>query len=331
MNPPIISVTRPVGQAWERMKAILFRPFDAAKWFTIGFCAWLALLGRRGFNFNFNFHEPRNVSEEQVREAIWRIRDYVVSHLYWIIPVALLLLAVGLTVWVCLTWLNSRGAFMFLHCVARNRAEVVDPWKQYRREGNSLFGFRLVLTLVSMAVTLPLMILIAWHLVRMFLADAWDAGGILRVVGIGLVWIGLAILFGLVGKLTNDFAVPLMFRRRLDWRGGWAAVWHLVTAYPGEIILYLLFQIVLAIAIAMVVVAAVVATCCLAGCIMALPYLGTVLLLPVLVFSRSYSLFYLAQFGPDWDAFISVEPPTIAGGGSPAQPPAVDPADPPTP
>ncbi len=68
-------------------------------------------------------------------------------------------------------------------------------------------------------------------------------------------------------------------------------------------VLYLLFRIVVAIAIAVIVIVVVLATCCLAGCLLLLPYLGTVFLLPILVFERAYSLYYLAQFGPEYDVF----------------------------
>ena len=43
--------------------------------------------------------------------------------------------------------------------------------------------------------------------------------------------------------------------------------------------------------------------CCLACCILAIPYFSTVLLLPISVFRRSYSLYYLAQYGPDFNVF----------------------------
>jgi hypothetical protein len=62
---------------------------------------------------------------------------------------------------------------------------------------------------------------------------------------------------------------------------------------------------VLAMAIGTLVVFAILLTCCLAGCLMALPYIGTVFLLPVLVFKRSYSLYYLAQYGPQYDVFLA--------------------------
>ena len=54
---------------------------------------------------------------------------------------------------------------------------------------------------------------------------------------------------------------------------------------------------------ALLVLTLVVVTCCIAGCLMMIPYIGTVLLLPILVFSRAYSLHFLAQFGPRFDAF----------------------------
>ena len=65
-------------------------------------------------------------------------------------------------------------------------------------------------------------------------------------------------------------------------------------------------------AISVIVFGAVIITCCLAGCLMLLPYLGTVVLLPVLMFKRCYSLYFLAQFGRDYDVFPP-EPPRQPG------------------
>ena len=52
---PAISVIEPISSALEGVKSTLFKPFEMGKWFTIGFCAWLASLGQSGLNFNFNF------------------------------------------------------------------------------------------------------------------------------------------------------------------------------------------------------------------------------------------------------------------------------------
>ncbi len=323
MNPPAISVTQPVGQAIDRTIRILFRPFSASKWFTIGFCAWLAYLGRGGGNGGgFNYHVPQrgHGGIEQLRGQLWRAHDYVLDHLYWIVPVAAALILFGLVVWGLFTWLNSRGMFMFLHCVARNRAAVAEPWKEFRREGNSLFVFRVVLWLASMALLFPLMIWGGLKLVAMFMHAAWPASGVRDRILIGAAWLAGALVFGIVRKLTNDFVVPIMMLRRTRWREGWAEYWRLLAAHPGRFLLYLLFQIVLAVAIVVIILVAVVATCCIAGCFLVLPYLGTVVLLPVLVFARSYSLCYLAQYGPAYDVFPPAAPPPVAPGAAPAPP-----------
>ena len=81
--------------------------------------------------------------------------------------------------------------------------------------------------------------------------------------------------------------------------------------------LYILFQIVLGMAIGVIVFGAVVITCCCALFLLAIPYLGTVLLLPVLVFKRSYSLYFLRQFGPDYDVFPPASPAPLVTGLQP--------------
>jgi len=48
---------------------------------------------------------------------------------------------------------------------------------------------------------------------------------------------------------------------------------------------------------------AVLVTCCCAGIVLVIPYIGVVLMLPLLVFKRAYSLHFLSQFGSDYDVF----------------------------
>ena len=107
----------------------------------------------------------------------------------------------------------------------------------------------------------------------------------------------------IIGRLTTDFVVPLQFLRRNRCLDAWQELSGLLRGNLGQLVVYFLFRIVLAIAIAGIIVGVVLVTCCVAGCLFALPYVGTVLLLPILVFDRAYSLHYLAQFGPDYDVF----------------------------
>jgi hypothetical protein len=317
-NPPReISVAEPVSPALERVKRVLFRPFDLGKWFTIGFCAWLAQLGEGGGgNFNFNAGRHHNYGNN-FRYDLARAKDYVLDNLNWIVPLAAGLIVIGLALWLLFLWLNSRGKFMFLHCVALDKAEVLEPWHKFAYEANSLFLFRLVLGLVAMIFTLPLLIITILIIVKMLLAGQVAPNGILGAIGFGLSFFGVAIAFAIVQKLTLDFVVPIMFLHRNRCLAAWKELGSLISGHVGTFILYFLFQIVLAIAIGIIVLGAIIITCCIAGCLMVLPYIGTVLLLPVLMFKRCYSLYFLAQFGRDYDVFPP-EPPL-----QPGVPPAI--------
>jgi hypothetical protein len=301
-QPTEVSVTRPLSQAIDRVKLVLFQPFDLGKWFVLGFCAWLAQLGEQGFGGNFNFgggHGRGGSARHEFEHA----KEFVMNNLHWIIPLVVGLVALGIALWLVFTWLNSRGKFMFLHCVAHNKAEVAVPWRQFAHQGNSLFLFRILLGLIGTLLTLPFVAIILVNIFRMIQRGEPSVGGIVMSIGMMLVVIALAIVFALIGKLTKDFVVPIMFLRGVGWHKGWGEFWRLLSANLGHFVLYLLFQIVLALAIGAIVLVVVIATCCIAGCLLALPYLGTVLFLPILVFSRAYSLHYLAQYGREFDVF----------------------------
>jgi hypothetical protein len=79
----------------------------------------------------------------------------------------------------------------------------------------------------------------------------------------------------------------------------------LIAIHPGEIVLYCLFLVVLVIATGLISCFAICATCCIA----AIPYVGTVILLPVVVLLQAFSLSFIRQFGPDYDVWANSMPP----------------------
>ena len=174
--------------------------------------------------------------------------------------------------------------------------------------------FRLALGFISLFV-FGLLIGIAAVLAFVLGRDAGPAPIIIIVVVTILLLMPLGITFGLIGKFTKDFVVPVMYMRNALCVDSWREFMSLLSANKGRFALYILFQIVISMAIGAIILALVVVTCCCAACIMGIPYIGTVLLLPIFVFARSYSLHYLAQYGPDYDAFAeaSIAPPPDPG------------------
>jgi hypothetical protein len=301
MQAQNISLTLPIDQAMNRVKTMLFQPLDAGKWFVIGFCAWLAYLGENGFGGGGNYNFGDGHGGRNLRQAFEQAKDFVLNNLAWLLPLVAVGLVVVLVLGLVMAWLRCRGQFMFLHCVALNRAEVSQPWQRYAREANSLFLFRMVVGLIGFFCVLPFIAGIVVIILAMVAHGRASVVGVLGALCVTLFTIVVAILFGVIGKLTKDFVVPIQFTRGGTAVEGWRVLYVLLSENVGHIILYLLFQIVLSLAIFACVVAIVLGTCCIAGCLLAIPYLGTVLLLPVLTFQRAYSLYYLAQYGAGFD------------------------------
>jgi hypothetical protein len=299
-RPAHVSVIDPIRPAIGAVKTILFKPFSLEKWFAIGFCAWLAYLGQGGGGPNFNFRTSR--AQPHFHQA----KQFVLENLVWLIPAAVFLFILMIVVTLLILWLSSRGQFMFLHCVVHNKAQVKHPWSKFKQHAASLFVFRLVLALISFFATAILCLPIVFLAIA--LARGSDAGlkaaPIIGIIIFALLVLVLGAAFGLVLKFTADFVVPVMFMGSVNCLDAWRKFLTILSVNKARFALYIIFQIVMAVAIITIIGLASCLTCCCLGCILALPYIGTVLLLPVFVFKRAYSLLYLRQFGPAFDALV---------------------------
>lgn len=298
---PQISVIEPVGGAIGKLNVILFKPFDIGKWFTIGFCAWLAYLGKGGFGFRgpCGFNRPGSQAYESFHQA----KDFIVHNLAWVIFIGLFGLIIMITLWLVLAWLRSRGDFMFLHCVAQNKAEVKTPWSKFKEHANSLFLFRIVLHLIGfVAIGLPC--IIAGIFIFLAISGTGSKMALLPISILFFLFVFvLSIAFLLAHKFTTDFVVPIMFLRTASCTAAWREFLSMLSVNKGRFTLYILFQIVIGMAISVIILLAMIVTCCCAACFLVIPYIGTVLMLPLFVFKRAYSVCYLGQFGPSFDVF----------------------------
>ncbi|MEM1204377.1 MAG: hypothetical protein AAGN66_14185 [Acidobacteriota bacterium] len=306
---PRPSAIAPISQAYDRMVEVLFRPFDLGKWLGLGLCAWLALLGQGGGStpsVGSNFEnrvststsvESTTTTAEDLQRSLDEAKDWLAEHAPALWVAGGLAFALIATLLLIVTWLSSRGQMMFIDGVVRNRGEVVEPWSRLGPLANSLFGFRVIVGLVALVVmTAPL---------ALALMHVWEEG----FTGLGpetllvptvlltfLFWLAAGMVFGLVALTVNDFVAPLMWLRRQSVVDAWRELRALLSANLGTFLVFLLVRILLSVTLGVVIVLATCLTCCVA----ALPYIGTVLLLPLHVFLRAYSLSFLGQFGRDY-------------------------------
>ena len=292
---PKIEIFKPFGEALELMKRILFQPFEFKKWLVIGFAAWLANLGGGGGGGNFNYPDDRHESAHKLNEAIGHIPQPV------LITGICILVCVVLVLFVLFAWLRARGRFILVDCIVRNRAAIAEPWKEFRAEGNSFFLFSLLVALIAASV----IVVAGLALILPFIPGRGQAEpGLAFWIGISLTaFISVCLIFA--WALVSQVMAPIMYRQRCRARAAFAQAVRLVSAHPGPILLYVLFFMLLAVAMVMVSCVVTCATCCIA----AIPYVGTVILLPIPVTLGAFFLLFLRQFGPDYDVWAAFMPP----------------------
>ena len=289
-----IEIFKPFGEAFELTKKILFRPFDLKKWFVIGFAAWLSNLGSGNYSFRFNRNDWKNVS--WFRE----LDDMITQIPHWILWSGLgVIILLVLALMIVIAWLRARGRFMFIDCIVKNRGAIVEPWREFRNQGNSYFLFGLlvgfIILIILAAASLPFMLPIVRGVTFLHMHDVY-------LICMIALWAVVLLLLILAWALISHFMVAVMYRRRCLAGEAFRIALSLIAKYPGEITLYCLFWIVLGIGTAITACATILVTCCIA----LLPYIGTVILLPLFVCLRAFGLRFIRQLGPDYDVWAGI-------------------------
>ena len=293
-----LSVIDPISPAIERTKWVLFQPFDLGKWMRLGFCAFLMGLAQGGGGGG-SFPGPGGGGPGGGQDGD-RVAEFFREYLVIIVVVAIVVVLVFIAIGLALTWLGSRGQFMFLDGVVHNRAEVAAPWREYRREANSLFLFRVCLgiaVLLLIAAIAGVCTLIAWPDIQS--RDFGSNAAVATVLGIGLLF---AFVFSilLISLFLTDFVVPIMYLRRIPVIAAWDAFYvEMLVGNKWLFARYVLMKFLISWVVGFLAIAAMCLTCCLAM----IPYVGSVILLPLTVFGQAYPLYFIEQFGPEWRVF----------------------------
>ena len=299
----MISVTDPIRPAIAHTRRILFEPFSARKWFVLGFSAFLATLGGGGAsNLNGN---PFNHASQGTGPDLRAISAWITDHLALVIALGIVVFLFILALSVLFQWLSSRGQFMFLDGVAWDRAEIVEPWTRLRHFGNQLFGFRIKLLLAGFALVLICLGLGALIALPDIQARHFGISAMVALAVAGGLLLLVILLLTFIGALLTDFVVPIMYRREVGIGAAWGVL--RVELVPGQgwsFMGFYLMRFLFGIGAALIMLIG----CCLTCCVAVLPYISSVVFLPLFVFLRCYSLGFLEQFGEAWRIMQVPEP-----------------------
>jgi len=119
-----------------------------------------------------------------------------------------------------------------------------------------------------------------------------------------IIMICFGFVAAFVALMLEAFVIPIMYKFDLKATEAWRYFLPWLKARPWQFVLYAVFVI----ALVFVFLCFFALICLLTCCIVALPYVGTVILLPLYVTYRIFSLEFLAQFDPNFDVFT---PPKI--------------------
>lgn len=297
-----------LSRAWNRMTTALFRPFDLGKWFVIGFTAFLAGLtdwhgGGGGDKGGVRFHRHRDFGDalDFPRNA-W---EWLMDNPGWFTLIIFgILFFIGLAF--LLTWLSSRGKFMFLDNVVHNRAKVTQPWHEFRKQGNSLFLWRIVFGFIILGVII-LFLIQAFIIAYDIYFEGFEPNFVIPLVGMGLLFLLIIVVIAYISSFLNNFVVPIMYKNRITTNQAWRRFLPLFSKYWGYFLLFGLFILVLYILTVIFVITAGLLTCCIGILLLIIPYIGSVVTLPISYTFTAFGPEFLVQFGSEYDIFPGSE------------------------
>lgn len=286
--------------ALEHTRRMLFRPFDPGKWFVLGFVIFLAQLfssdsGWWGGNRLQN-NLGRNRSHGEGLHELQQAAQWCVDHGWLILLIVAAGFIISTIVGVVLQYIGARGHFMFLECVMENKVEVKVPWHNAERPARTLFLWRVAIFILLFWCFVLLFALPLWGIVRAAAGGEFSGiGSFFSLLPFLAIFLPLALLISLADLLVRDFVTPIMVLYRTDLLGAVEKSRALWRGQLGNLALYLLFRLIIAVLTGVVGVTVACFTCCIG----ALPVISQTITAPLHVFVRSWTLAILEQFGPE--------------------------------
>ena len=282
-------------QAWALVHRSLLDRSDAQRWLLLGFCAWLATLAEGALSsgsqliqvfLQFAMGSGLDPSD---------LMDNYTEHLAMLTIGANALVLTVMTV----LWLRCHGAFMLLDNLAHDRALVRQPWREFAKPALSLLGLRLAVTATSLAALAGQGGAGAWLLWNDIQAQQLTGNSALVLAGLGTALVVTLLAWAVASTVVNDLAFPIMYARRCGSLHACRLAIRAVRAQPLASLGYLVLRWLTGFVASTVAWFASCLTCFLTS----VPFIGTVLLLPIPVFLTGYAACFVEQLDEEYRIF----------------------------
>ena len=310
------------ARAYNKMKTILFKPFNFEKWLILAFCVWLVNMFEnygQGFGFFGNL-QPEQISHIKKVNLAAEVSSFInnangftetkmgISLILTIILIFIIVTIASIAIFI-LIWLKSRFNFIFLDNLKNNTQKISEPWKQYKKIGNSCFlwfiAFQTISFLIS-AVIFAVFFVILFNILNKEQESTYALTVLIFTTA--PIFILLFLIYIIIFTLFKHFVIPVMYKMEINSIPAWREIMVLIRQKPGSFIKYLLILPCYYIISAFIIFLLIICTCCLLGCLFSIPfaggYISALVLLPIFLFFRLFGVEYLAQFGKEYDLKI---------------------------
>lgn len=298
--------------ALARMKELLFRPFSFLQWATFACCAWVCSLGapvvfrvstEQSGSPAQNMEQLSAAALKAFQESCAQLVQSFSSSRAWTQTCLAILLYLLLFVWLC--WIRNRGEFMLLHKWYAPQDRLFIGWQLSRRPAHSLFLWRIVVYVIALFCILPIFGSLYRNIIVPYVASGFSPDSLpfrnpqflYGLLGIALISVTSLSLQG----MATEFVVPLLYwHPELSALKAWRIVWTFFCRYPGRVFGFYLLQFALCFVWGGLYLLLFLVLLPLGGMyLFSLPFVSDFLLLPMTLFFRSYSVYFLSSWQPD--------------------------------
>ena len=231
----ILSASEAIGPAWERTKAIFFEPFRWGRSWKLAAVAYVAQMGA------LFLPTPMQMMFGARHMGVPRPAVAALLALVGVLLTAIMFLAF---------YLGSRMQFVLFEVVATRSGTISPLWAKYGNRVWRWIGLKLLLSIVATGV-LWLVVLGPFRRLMEHMPQRGHAPGpgflALLFALISAIFVGVFALM-LLSSLLTDFALPFIALENASISEALGGFGQVVKADPGELFLYMLLKIALAIA-----------------------------------------------------------------------------------
>jgi hypothetical protein len=244
-----ISPVDAINPAFHHTKQQLLKPFRFGQWARLALVGLLTGEISSGGGCNFSWPAPQHPkSSGHVVNTAFPFP--LAHHPAWSTGTIVFLVFAAIALFLLFLYISSVMRFILFDSVIAQECHIRKGWTRHRRHGLQLFGWQLLISLVSSA---GLLIIIAFPV-----AGAWTLGWfnhprehLLPLFLTGVLFFmllaTLLLVLLLVQVMTKDFVVPQMALENLSAMEGWRRLWARLQVEKAGYAGYIGMKVVLAI------------------------------------------------------------------------------------